>query len=69
MEQHLQSRDEVLATLKSHLRHTQEQMKKFAAIHHWDVVFDKVYLKIQQSLARKQCEKLSPKYFGPYEIY
>lgn len=40
VEQHLLSRDEVLATLKSHLRHAQEQMKKITNVHHRDVVFD-----------------------------
>ena len=50
-------------------------MKKFADVHHWDVVFDigdLLYLKVQpyrqQSLAKKRCEKLSSKYFGPYMV-
>ena len=75
VESQLQARDELLITLKNHLQHAQAQMKKFADVHHWDVVFDigdLLYLKVQpyrqQSLAKKRCEKLSSKYFGPYMV-
>ena len=50
VESWLQARDELLITLKHHLQHAQAQMKKFADVHHRDVVFDIgdwVYLKIQ----------------------
>ncbi|TYK06558.1 ty3-gypsy retrotransposon protein [Cucumis melo var. makuwa] len=50
VEYQLQNRDEILAVLKQHLQHAQEQMKK------------------QQSVAKRRCDKLSPKYFEPYMV-
>ena len=65
----------MLAILKSHLQHAQEQMKKFADVHRCNVIFDIgdwVYLKVQpyrqQSVTKKLCEKLSFRYFRPYMI-
>lgn len=50
-------------------------MKKYVDVKCREVSFevgDMVYLKLQpyqqKSLAKKECEKLSPKFFGPYEI-
>ena len=50
VESQLQSRDELLITLKHHLQHAQAQVKNLVDIHRRDVVFDIgdwVYLKIQ----------------------
>ncbi|TYK28532.1 ty3-gypsy retrotransposon protein [Cucumis melo var. makuwa] len=65
----------MVAALKRHLQHVQEQMKKFVDVHRRDVVFDIgdwVYLKLQPCrqhlVAKKRCEKLSPRYFGPYMV-
>lgn len=67
--------DITIQTLKEHLNIAQARMKKQADQHRRDVEFavgDKVFLKIQpyrqRSLAKRRCEKLSPKFFGPYEI-
>ncbi|KAA0054708.1 ty3-gypsy retrotransposon protein [Cucumis melo var. makuwa] len=67
IDHHLPSWDEVLASLKSHLRQAQEQMKKFLDVHRHDVVFDigdwvclKIQLYRQRSLAKKRCEKWPP---------
>ena len=50
-------------------------MKKFVDAHRQDVIFDIrdwEYIKLQpyrqQSVAKKRCEKLSPRYFGPYMV-
>lgn len=62
-------------TLKDQLGMAISRMKKFLDRKRREVNFqvgNYVFLKIrpyrQQSLAKRRCEKLSPKYFGPYKI-
>ncbi|KAA0040204.1 ty3-gypsy retrotransposon protein [Cucumis melo var. makuwa] len=75
VEEMLQERDEILSALRDHLRLAQEQMKDYADRKRRHVEYcvgDFVFLKIrpyrQLTLRRKQNEKLSPKFFGPYKI-
>lgn len=69
------SGDEVLAELKKNLILAQQHMKQFDDKHRRKVVYevgDWVFLKFQlyqmKSLARKLNEKLSPRYYGPFQI-
>ena len=69
----LQERDLALSALKEHLYTVHNIMKKMADLKRRELKFkvgDKVYLKLipykQRSSARKKCEKLAPKYYGPY---
>ena len=71
----LKERDLALSALKEHLYTNQNIMKKMADLKRRELKFkvgDEVYLKLrhykQRSLARKKCEKLAPKYYGPYTI-
>lgn len=75
LDQQLVARDLALLSIKEQLAVAQNRMKKYADLKHREVQFevgDMVYLKLkpyrQRSLAKKRCEKLSPKYYGPYEI-
>nr|XP_029147033.1 uncharacterized protein LOC112735440 isoform X1 [Arachis hypogaea] len=69
------ARDAVLAELKTHLVQAQQRMKQAADRHRRDVEFKSgewVYLKMQpyrmQTLARRVNEKLSPRYYGLFEM-
>ncbi|TYK23013.1 disease resistance protein [Cucumis melo var. makuwa] len=74
VEQLLKERDLVISALKENLLIAQNRMKKQADLHRRELKFrvDDVYLKLrpyrQRSLTRKRCEKLAPKFYGPYRI-
>ena len=71
----LRDRDESLKQLKSHLLCAQEQMWRSANLHQRDVVLevsDWVYIKpwphTQQSMVQRIHSKLSPRYYGPFQV-
>lgn len=75
LETALRARDEVLDHLKSNLLKAQQRMKKQADKSRRDVEFevgDMVYLKLQpyrqKSVARRFCQKLAAKFYGPYKV-
>lgn len=75
LDQELIDKDHALALLKENLTRAQGRMKKYADEKRSEcefVVGEKVFLKIrpyrQKSRVRKRNEKLSAKWFGPYEI-
>ena len=71
----LKERDLALNMLKENLNVAHNRMKKMADTKRRELKFkvgDEVYLKLrpyrQRSLARKRCEKLAPKFYGPYKM-
>ena len=61
--------------LRFHLMRTQHRMKQAADEHRTERSFnigDSIFVKLQpyrqQSVVYRSIEKLSPKYYGPYEI-
>lgn len=74
MAEELALRYAILRQLKEHLSRAQARMVKSANKHHRDVQFEvvqQVFLKFrayrQSSLARN-CVKLAPKFYGPFEV-
>ncbi|KAL4025181.1 hypothetical protein IC575_013559 [Cucumis melo] len=75
VEEMLQERDLVLASLREHLRLAQEQMKLYADRKRRAVEYsvgEYVFLRIrpyrQLSVRSRRNEKLAPRFFGPYKI-
>ncbi|KAA0067576.1 disease resistance protein [Cucumis melo var. makuwa] len=75
LETMLKERDLALNAIKENLCTAQNGRKKMADQKRIELKFkveDEVYLKLrpyrQHSLARKKCEKLAPRYYGPYRI-
>ncbi|XP_019450597.1 PREDICTED: uncharacterized protein LOC109352871 [Lupinus angustifolius] len=71
----LQSRTEMLVTLKQHLLHAQQRMKAQADSGRKDVTFEVgewVLLRLQpyrqQTMARRRSQKLSRRFHGPFQV-
>ncbi|XP_074342200.1 uncharacterized protein LOC141679658 [Apium graveolens] len=75
LEEQLLESDAVLDDVKASLFRAQQRMQKYADAGRRDVVFqvgEQVFLKLQpyrqHSLARRPCEKLSARFYGPFSI-
>ena len=71
----VQERDMMLAEIREQLLKAQNRMQSQADKHRRELeleVGEKVFLKIQpyklKSLAKRQNQKLSPRYYGPFEV-
>lgn len=71
----LQEREDMLLILKFHILRAQHRMKQVAGRHRSERSFeigDWVFVKLQpyrqQSVVSRSSQKISPKYYGPYNI-
>lgn len=75
LDQLLRERDAILDDLQYFLLRAQHRMRKWADTKRKEVFFEvgeSVYLKLQpyrqQTLARRHCDKFSPRFYGPFMI-
>ena len=75
LDEQLQARDAMRDELRMHLLRAQQRQKRLADLRRTEESFtvgDLVWLKLQpyrqQSLAKREFEKLAPRFYGPYKI-